>query len=129
MLRKYRDGDEQRIEMTDESKEFFEKERDYFHQHLTTDESYTCLDSKGKVCGIMCFTWEGGKTYSAWILFDKQRGYKVLRPFKKLVDLYKKNGNICYTVSLISDKQSKLHKFFGCEARGIEGGKQVWVVL
>lgn len=61
MLRKYRDGDERRIDMTDESREFFEKERDYFHQHLLTDESYTCIDSKGKVCGIMCFTLEREK--------------------------------------------------------------------
>lgn len=129
MLRKYRDGDERRIDMTNESKEFFEKERDYFHQHLLTDESYTCIDSKGKVCGIMCFTLEREKIYQGWILFDRQRGYKVLRPFKKLVDLYKKNGNIGYTVSMISEKQNKMHRFFGCESKEKEGDKQVWVVL
>lgn len=127
MLRAYRDGDEQKIELTDEGKVFYNKEEDYYKYHMKNDETYTCIDSKGKVCGVMCFSWVGDITYKAWILFDKVRGYKCLRDFKKLVDLYKKNGYIGYTISPISEKQSKMHRFFNCEADEIQGDMQVWV--
>lgn len=129
MLRAYREGDECEMMLTPESEADWNSDSEHNRHHLLVDETYTCVDSDNNVCGIISFAWQGDKTYYAWALYDRDRGYKVLRDWKRLVDFYRARGNIGYTYSSINERQEKLHKYLGLQQSEIIGDKQVWVIL
>jgi dsDNA-binding SOS-regulon protein len=126
-LRAYREGDELKMTLTPESEADYYEDIEDCKKCLQWYETYTCVDENENVCGILCFYWQGDKTYNVWALFDKDRGYKTLRDWKRLVDIYRKRGNILYTVSIVNERQDKMHKFYGFEKREMMGDKQVWV--
>lgn len=128
-LRAYREGDELGMMFTPESEADYHEELVLNQKHLKYDETYTCVDEKGNVCGVGSFCWQGDKTYYVWALYDRDRGHKVLREWKKLIDFYVERGNILYTYSSINERQEKLHKFLGFDKDEIKGDKQVWVIL
>ena len=127
-LRAYREGDEKKMALTPESEADYYEDEEGSKRNLQWYETYTCVDNKNRVCGILCFCWQGDKTYNVWSLFDENRGCKTLRDWKRLVDIYVERGNILYTVSRINERQDKMHKFFGFKKRELMGDKQVWVV-
>ena len=112
-LRAYREGDELKMELTPESEAAYNDDIRDSLDRLRYDETYTCLDKNNKVCGIGSLQCQGDKTYCVWALFDKYRGYKALRDFKRIVDFYVERGNILYTMSLESEMQTRMHKFLG----------------
>ena len=127
MLRAYKIGDELKMERTPESEADYFGDVEHSKDCLQWYETYTCVDKDNNVCGILCFYWQGDKTYNVWGLFDKNRGYKTLRDWKRLVDIYHERGNILYTVSTVGERQDKMHKFLGCRKQKMMGDKQVWV--
>ena len=126
-LRAYREGDELSMALTPESEAAYNDDIKDSLDRLRYDETYTCLDKNNKVCGIGSLQWQGDKTYCVWALFDKDRGYKALRDFKRIVDFYVERGNILYTISSESEMQTRMHKFIGFNEQELMGDKRVWV--
>lgn len=129
MLRPYKEGDELGMMFTPESEADYREEVEVNQHHLRYDETYTCVDEDNNVCGIGSFCWQGDKTYYVWALYDRDRGRKVLREWKRLIDFYRERGNILYTYSSINERQEKLHKYLGFDKKEKVGDKQVWVIL
>lgn len=114
MWSKYKDSDEQELDGTVENEELF-------RWHLSCEQSYTI---NGKA--VLCFVYEGEGLYDLWWKVDSSLDAKALKDIRKLIDIYRKRGNIVYTASDVGNE--RIYRFLGFRKSNIDnGGKQIWV--
>lgn len=129
MIRKYREGDELQIDMSDESRRDYVGIENQTREVLMSSKSYTILDSNGEI-GVVAsiYDWPDGRKM-LWALYDKYRATRCISTMARLVKKMKARGLDCFTESEDNDRQTRLHEILGFTKIGVEDGRAKWVVL
>lgn len=123
IVRDYRLGDEDGIELTDVASKEWGKEDDEYALHcLHTYDSFTIID--GEYRSVVCFIPLIDGSEYVYFIKDKRSSSLVMKYGKKLLD-----NRGCKVWSYALPGQDKMHKFFGMVKTGFYGDLEKWEKL
>ena len=120
IIRKYRLGDENGIELTDvASKEWGDDSDKFALDCLHTYDSFTFID--GEYRTVACFIPLVDGSEYVYFIKDKRSSSILLKYMKKVLD-----ARPCKVWSYSQPGQDKMHKFFGMVKTGFYGDLEIW---
>lgn len=124
IVRKYRKGDIESIELSDIGRKDWEEDSDT--TELENGEAYTI--EVGKYKCVVGVEPQDDDTYYFWFSADKRINPLYLKYVRAILDEVAKRG-VVFTLSLGGKMQNKMHRFFGAKQSGKFNGRILWVRL